>query len=126
MRIEELKNKHIKINSRSITVRDNKGKTCGVINLTELFKNARTTVQMQYFGALRKSSIWGDPSLMGSLIIHNNKCYYMQNLKVIETFETFLKGVSGFESEENHYKHLLNVAASAQQNGIEVIPCYID
>ena len=29
----------------------------------------------------------------------------MQNLKVIETFETFLKGVSGFESEKNHYKH---------------------
>lgn len=129
MNIEDVKNRYIKISPRSITVKNENGKTCGVVRDIRLFKDVRPYIQMQYFQALRKAGIWGCKfrNLMQSVIISDGKCYYMHNLTPIENYKRIFESESSkfFETEKEHYKQLLNIAEEAKVNGIEVIPCYL-
>ena len=69
MNISELKNQRIKISPRSITCRNENGKTCGVVRDVKQFKTARPAEQMKYFKAVRECGIWGNPELSDCLIL---------------------------------------------------------
>ena len=69
MDILELKNQRVKISPRSITCRNEYGKTCGVVRNTQLYTQARPAEQMKYHKFVRECGIWGHPELAAGLIL---------------------------------------------------------
>ena len=125
MNISELKNQRIKISPRSITCRNENGKTCGVVRDVKQFKTARPAEQMKYFKAVRECGIWGNPELSDCLILVDSELYYLYNLRPIETYEHFMMGREGFESDTAAYNRRKSAAEKIAEVAT-VIPCYIE
>lgn len=123
MKIEELKNQYVKISDRSITCKDENGKTKGIVTNAINFLKMQPNKQFEYSGKLRASGIWGSGEANKVYII-DGKIYYLFNLKSIETYEKYFKDKPGWESETEHYNKQMKLAEEAAKIGT-VIPCYI-
>ena len=69
MKIADIQNKRVKISSHSITVKDERDKTCGVVRDVKPYRELRPAEQMDYFKKLKECGIWGDSELMQYFII---------------------------------------------------------
>ena len=49
MKIADIQNKRVKISSHSITVKDERDKTCGVVRDVKPYRELRPAEQMEYF-----------------------------------------------------------------------------
>lgn len=109
MKIEEAKNKIVKMSANSLTVKDENGKTAGVITRATRFNNLPFREQVNFSGAVRASGFWGKTS---SLIACNNKLYYLYNLRR-------LKYADDTETAE------LESEKEQAAKYFEVIPCHL-
>ena len=128
MHILELENKHIKIGRTSITVINTEtDKTCGVVRNIRIFRDLAANKQMEYFKLLRSAGLWGCgiDGVIDAVIISENQLYYLHNLKPIEAYNKYFKGVEGFESEQTRAEKRLAIAENMRQYAT-VINCYID
>ena len=128
MYISELENKHIKIGKTSITVINTEtNKTCGVVRNICKFKDLQANKQINYIKALRDAGVWGCgiDGVIDAVIISENQLYYLHNLKPIEAYNKYFKGVEGFESEKTRAEKRLAIAENMRQYAT-VINCYID
>ena len=128
MIISEIENKHIKIGKTSITVINTEtNKTCGVVRNICKFKDLQANKQINYSKALRSAGLWGCgiDGIIDAVIIAENRLYYLHNLKPIETYNKYFKGVEGFESEQARAEKRLAIAENMRQYA-KVINCYID
>lgn len=124
MKIEEIKNKRVKINSHSITVKNDDDKTCGVVRDVKPFKELRPADSMKYHKALREFGIFGDSDLLKCFVICDGEPYYLHNLKPLETYERLFKGKDGWENEERRYNERKQAAEKVAAIAT-VIPCYV-
>lgn len=109
MKIEEAKNKMVKIAARSLTIKDENGKTAGVVTNATRFVNLPLREQVNFSGAVRASGFWGKKS---NLIACNGKLYYLYNL-------CRLKYADDAEVAE------LESTKEQAAKYFEVIPCYL-
>lgn len=122
--MEKIIGKTIKISPRSITIKGENGKTCGVIRNTSKFQGLQANEQMKYWKILRESGIWGDTELMENVIFHDGKMYYLNNLRPLEFYEKyFASSPEDWESETRRYNKRKTVA---ENMGKHCIPCYIE
>lgn len=78
--IKECVNQKVKINSRSITIKDEKDKTCGVVrNIISLY-DLQVNKQMDYCKKIHDIGIWGKISIK-DCIISNDTMYIFRNIK---------------------------------------------
>ena len=128
MKIQELENKRIKIGKTTITVMDERGKTCGVVRGVATFKNLQPNIQIEFFGKLRNSGIHG-AGLIDRVIIDGKDAYLLFDLRPINFYKESEKQAKAngidFSSEQKHYNELLKIKKQAQLNGIIVIDCFI-
>ena len=123
--IKDCKNKQIKIGKTSITIKDDKGKTCGIVKNIRLFNDIQANKQIDYFHILKKLGVWGNRNFKSNeCIVDNGTIYIFRNLKTDEFVEKY-----GFfsDSEEKHYKErevMYNNISNSNEN-IEVIECYL-
>ena len=128
MYISELENKYIKIGKTSITVINTENnKTCGVLRNICKFKDLQANKQINYTKVLRDAGVWGCgiDGVIDAVIIAENQLYYLHNLKPIETYNKYFKGVDGWESEQTRAEKRLAIAENMRQYAT-VINCYID
>ena len=128
MHISEIENKHIKIGKTSITVINTEtNKTCGVVRNICKFKDLQANKQINYTKALRDAGVWGCgiDGVIDAVIISENQLYYLHNLKPIETYNKYFKGVEGWEAEKTRAEKRLAIAENMRQYAT-VINCYID
>lgn len=124
MDICEIENKRVKLSSHSITVKNDKDKTCGVVKGITKFHDLRTSEQIKYHTILRSCGIWGYSDYLNCFVVYDGKPYYLHNLRAIKFYEDFCLGNEGFEFEEKKYYQRLNIAEKAKEF-MTVIPCYI-
>lgn len=124
MKIEDIKNQRVKISANSITVYNERGKTCGVVRNVRPFTMGRPADNQKYFYALRDAKIWGDSELIKCAVICDDKLYYLHNLRYDETYKHFFENKPGFENEERRYKERQNAAEKIKSVAV-VIPCYV-
>ena len=76
---------------------------------------------------LRDAGVWGCgiDGVIDAVIISENQLYYLHNLKPIEAYNKYFKGVEGFESEKTRAEKRLAIAENMRQYAT-VINCYID
>lgn len=123
MKIEDLKNQMVKISPRSITCKGENGKTKGIVNGVENFKNLRPNIQAEYFGKIKSAGLWGDGESK-NIYYQNGKLYYLYDLKQMEMYEKYFIGKPGYEMETENYNRKKQIAENAMKIAT-VIPCYI-
>lgn len=123
MKIEELKNQRVKISARSLTCKDENGKTKGVVTCAENFLNLRPNLQFQYAKIVRNSGLWSAGESKNVFLI-DGKLYYLFDLSPIEFYEKYYAGKSGWDNEKEKCENRKSLAESAAKY-MEVIPCYI-
>lgn len=123
--IKDCKNKQIKIGKTSITIKDDRGKTCGIVKDIRLFNDIPLNKQSDYFRILKKLGVWGNRNFKSNeCVIDDETIYIFRNLKTDEFVEKF-----GFisEGEEKYYNErvtMYNNIINSNEN-IEVIECYL-
>lgn len=127
MHISELENKYVKIGKTSITVVNTEtDKTCGVVRNIRKFQDLQPNKQIKYFKDLRCAGVWGCSieGVIDAVIIADDQLYYLHNLKPIEAYNEYFKGVEGWEAEKTTAEKRLAIAENMKQYA-KVISCYI-
>ena len=127
MNIEHLAGQRVKIGKTSITMKDENGKTRGIVNSITKFKEARSSQQMEYLGKLRAAGVWGSriDGIMDNVIFDNNRLYFLHDLKPLETYNKYFAGRPGFEAEAERAAERERIAENMKEFST-VIPCYFE
>lgn len=123
MDISGIAAKTIKLSAHSITLKDEDGKTIGIVRNIVPYTELRTSEQMKYWRKLREYSML-DPECLKRLIMHDGELYYLHNLKPLEFYEKYCQGREGFECERDYYEKRKAFADKIVEIAT-VIPCYI-
>lgn len=117
--IRDCVGKRVKISKSSITIRDDRGKTCGVVrNIISLY-DMQPNKQIDYWHILKKAGLNGKISL-ANIIIKDEKMYAFRNIKS----KLFHKKYGYFSDEEKkRAEQEEEVFQEFCDAGIEVIEC---
>lgn len=135
MKITEIENKKVKISPHSITVKNDEGKTCGVVKNTVTYKNLSPSKHMEYWKIVKQTGIWGDQdSLINNFVICDGEAYYLHNLSLKAFLEEYnvldrngnvLDHSGIFDYDIRRLKKLEQIAKQASEF-VTVIPCYVE
>ena len=83
MEMKVLNGKNVYVAARSLTVKDNDGKTRGIVRNISFWKNLAPRVQfdMVHKYDFRKSGVWSNHELMCRIIFKDEKAYFFYFLK---------------------------------------------
>lgn len=130
MEIFGAEGKHVKIGKTSITVRDDNGKTCGIIRNAWKFCELQPNKQVDFSKSVRASGLWGCSidGIMNRVVICEGKIYYFNDLRVLEQYEQMMKSSFGgfLDTVTKNYIRRKNIVEGCKENAITVINCYID
>lgn len=126
MEIEDIKNKRVKVSARSITVKNENDKTCGVIRNVVNFKDLPKNQQFEWFKVVKACSIWGHENLLSRFLICDGKAYFLFDTKPDDTYEKFYKDKEWYRHEDyqSDLKKRKQIAETISEYAT-VIPCYI-
>ena len=125
MNILDIAGKTVKIGKTSITVKDEYGKTAGVVTNCKKYKDQSKPAQMENFGKLKNSGIWGSHvsgGLVDCVVIHDGEMYYLNNTLPIEQHEEIV--AKGYPTSDAQYTERIKVAELAQAF-VTVIDCKV-
>jgi len=109
----------IKPNKTSITVKDNEGKTKGVITDCRTFHNMATREQFELHNRLKKFGV-NNLGVASNCVLKDGEIYFLYNIssrKWVEKYGAF------DEREQNKLNELEAQAKQLKDSGINVIEC---
>ena len=117
--IKDCIGKHVKISKNSITIKNEEGKTCGVVRNISSLADIQPNKQMDYYKILKKLNLHGKLPL-STYIIANDKMYAFRNIKSKLFHEKY-----GYltDDERERAEQLEKVYNALSEGGIEVIEC---
>lgn len=119
MKMTDIIGKRIKISANSITVKDEAGKTRGVVRGIRQFKNCRLNQQMEIWKKAK-----GAGADLKNIINAEGKWWYINDLKWESDYFKYFEGRD--ENMDKKYQDRRNIYdALVNENAIEVIDCYI-
>ena len=125
MKIEDLKNRRVRISKNSITCKDDDDKTRGVVRGITKWNDWQFNKQFETSQMISKAGLWGN-GLSKNVVVCGNKLYYLYDKREQESYE---KSIALF-GDDNGYKkrklqELMETRERAPKSGIEVVECYI-
>jgi len=122
-------NASIKIGKTSITVKDENGKTCGIVRNIQTWETLSPNQQFNYFPIIAKAGLWGNTQingLMKNIVIDGKQIYLFVNRKVIEYFEKNYQQGNDYLKEEadRKGKAYANIFLKCAENNITVVYRY--
>lgn len=117
--IKDCRNKKVKISKGSITIKDENGKTCGIVqNIISLY-DLQPNKQMDYYKKIRDMGLHGKISIK-DCIIKDDTMYVFRNIKSKLFHEKY-----GYidDSEKQRAEEQESVFNIIKNTGIEVIEC---
>ena len=117
--IKDCVNKKVKISKRSITIKNDEGKTCGVVrNITSLY-DLQPNKQWDYFKQLKKLGLHGKISIK-DCIISDDVMYVFRNIQS-KLFHEKYGYIDDYEKQKaDDQESIFNTVKDA---GIDVIEC---
>lgn len=117
--IKDCIGKNVKISKASITIKNEEGKTCGVIrNITNLY-DLQANKQMEYYRVIRNLGLHGKISIK-DCIISDGIMYVFRNIKS-KLFHEKHGYMDDYEREKAEEQE--KIYQTFKDNGIEVIEC---
>lgn len=119
MKMTDIVGKRIKLSANSITVKDEAGKTRGVVRDIRQFKNCRPNQQMEIWKKARNAG-----ADLNNIINAEGKWWYINDLKWESDYFKYFEGRD--ENMDKKYQNRRNIYdALVNENAIEVIDCYV-
>lgn len=117
--IKDCIGKNVKISKRSITIKSEDGKTCGVVRDTISLYDLQANKQMEYYQKLCKLGLRGKISIK-DCILSDGIMYVFRNIK-----SKLWNDVHGYITEEEKQKgeEMEAIYNALKTAGIEVIEC---
>ena len=111
--------KEIKISKNSITIKNDSGKTCGIVrNISSLY-DIQPNKQIDYYKILKESGLRKDISIK-NCIIKDNEMYLFRNMRS-KLFHKEYGYFSELEKEKEEKEDL--IYKTAAEKGLNVIEC---
>lgn len=108
-------NKNVKISKGSITIKDDEGKTRGIVRDIRHFKDVQINMQSKYFHIMKQAGVWGNSKIdLNNIIIKNNEIYLFRNIHGLECLKKY---------DMQLVEKLNEIYQRAEENGIKVIEC---
>lgn len=128
MKITGIKNRIIKLNQHSITIKNAEGKTAGVVTDVTRWADIPPRDSFTHLKAVKESGIWSN-RMVDNVVIVDKKLYYLHDLNKIEFYENCIKphiesGSDYYVNDTERYNKLIEIAENARKY-MEVISCYI-
>lgn len=117
--IKDCMNKKVKISRGSITIKNDNGKTSGIVrNIINLY-NLQPNKQIDYYKELRKLGVWGKIDIK-NCIIKDETMYIFRNMKSKLFHEKY-----GYinDNEKQKAEEQESIFSTIKNAGIEVIEC---
>lgn len=113
MEIMGIKNQYVRLSKGSITVKDENGKTKGLVRGLTRFLDLQTNKRIDYFKLLRNSGVWGNKKIdMDNCYILDGAVYLIRNMNSYKYYT---------EEEKEKYDTMYQ---NIENYGVIVIPCY--
>jgi hypothetical protein len=119
MDMKDLSGRKVKVSKNSITVKDDGGKTCGVVRNIENLNDVQLNKQVDYCRKLKSYGVFGIIRLK-DVIIKNNEMWIMRNIK-----SKLFNQANGYFSEEERQSEETKdkLYQMLKDSGINVIEC---
>lgn len=127
MFISEIENKKVKVGMASITVKNENGKTSGVVRNIRSFKALLPRLPQDIWKRLRDSGIWGS-GYCDNIVESDGQLYYLHDLWKDENYYQFMdtfKDCDFLQNEIDCFNKRQEIKNKAEQCGIKVISCYL-
>lgn len=117
--IKDCIGKNVKISKSSITIKDECGKTRGIVKGVVSVHNMQLNKQADYFHLFKKLNVWGKISL-SNCIVKDGKLFVFRNVKS-KMFHNKYGYFSDYEKEKAEQEE--ETFKTLRDAGIEVIEC---
>jgi hypothetical protein len=119
--IKDCIGKRVKISKASLTIKNNEGKTCGVVrNIVSLY-NMQPNRQMDYYSKLKRLNISMKDISLRDVIIKDNIMYVFRNVKTKLFYANSDYEIDDCEKEKMEKQEVMY--DRIKNAGIEVIEC---
>lgn len=126
MEMKDIIGKRIKLSANSITVKDENGKTRGIVRGARRFKDCRANQQIEIRGKIKNAGIsFINAGVNFDCVINaEGKWWYINDLKWESDYFKYFEGRD--ESLDKKYQNRRNIYdALVNENVMEVIDCWI-
>lgn len=125
MTMQELEGKRIKISAGTITVKDEYGKTRGMVRNIRALKRMNGRERFDLWQLMKKAEIGLDANI--NIILAGGKFYFLNNTRPLRAFETLEKKLGDCELVRDERRRYATLHATAEQAArhMTVINCEI-
>lgn len=108
-----------KATGQTITIKDDNGKTKGMVRGVSAFRNCRANLQTEIWRTLREAD-----AELNNVFYTEGRWWYIHNLKWDNDYEKYFKGRDAGMDAKNE-KRLATLETLAQDGKIEIVRAYI-
>lgn len=125
MDIMDIRNKRVKVGKSSITVKDDAGKTLGVVTNATPFMDMSPSKKCEYHLTMRKSGIGMEGAR--NIVEKDGELYFLHDITPIETYKTMKKTHpdSWFLGELEGKIKINSELANAASKHFTVLECFV-
>lgn len=123
MTIHQIENRRVKISAHSITVKNENGKTCGIVHADRLVDCPMRIIR-DHWKTLRQAGLWGTPEYH-NVVLCENKLYLLYSTWVEDFLEKYPNRTLTALDLDSRYEKRQEQIMYAQTAGVEVISCLV-
>lgn len=124
MDFKDLEGRTVKISAHTITAKDERGKTCGMVRNVRNFLDVPPRVKFEVFPILKKCGLWGNVERK-YIFVDRGRLVWLYPAAHDKFYNDFVKGnESLFESDAAHYKKRREIEKQAIAAGVLVVHCF--
>lgn len=124
MNFKDLEGRTVKISSHTITAKDERGKTCGMVRNVRNFLDVPPRVKFDFYKVVRDSGLWNNAD-MSRVFVDDGRLVWLYPAAYDKFCEEYVKGnESLFSSDMEHYKKRREIEEKAKSAGVLVVHCF--
>lgn len=124
MDFKDLEGRTVKISAHTITAKDERGKTCGMVRNVRSFSDVPPRVKFDFNKIIRESGLWGNVE-MSRVFVDDKLLVWLYPAHKDEFYNKYVKGnESLFEADAAYYKKRREIEKQAIAAGVLVVHCF--
>lgn len=124
MDFKDLEGRTVKISAHTITAKDERGKTCGMVRNVRSFSDVPLRVKFDFNKIIRESGLWGNVE-MSRVFVDSGRLVWLYPAAHDKFYNEYIKGnESLFESDAAHYEKRREIEKQAIAAGVLVVHCF--
>ena len=124
MDFKDLEGRTVKISAHTITAKDERGKTCGMVRNVRSFADVPPRSKFDVFPILKKCGLWGNVESK-YIFVDDGRLIWLYPAGLDKFYHEYIEGnESLFSSDMEHYKKRREIEEKAKSAGVLVVHCF--